>query len=109
MEIRFDKTKQTQSIVGEKPTNTPDLVWVCVVVANPKEDQQRERYFILTEGEIQKIFVSNVRVEIEKTGGHKKKNWESTDYWYNTEDLADYEDTWEIMLNRFELNQPSEQ
>ena len=105
MDIRFDETNEIQIILGEKPSATPDLIWVCVVVKTV-EQQQQDQFFILTERDIQQICVNNYRAMLEKYGGHRPRSWKSLRFFWNTDDLVAFVNKWEIIQERLKCSEP---
>lgn len=103
MEIELDKAKKTQSLVRTKQLDTPDLIWVCVAVAPVGK---RDQFFILTERDIQQICVCNYRTMLESCEGHRPRNWESLDCWWNTSDLTAFENNWELVVERLKSDKP---
>ncbi len=101
MQITFDEPQQTQSIGACTALNIPNLIWVCVAVATK---YGQDRFFILTASDIQKICIESHREVLEKFAGHRPRNWESVDCWWNTDDLKPFEDRWELISERINVD-----
>ena len=106
MEIHFDAVAEIQTIVSETPCPTPDLIWVCVAIVSEEQqkDGQRDRFFILTECEIHRICIQNYCTMLEVYRGHRPKNWRSETFYWNTDDLAKYENKWELIRERLDAS-----
>ena len=101
--ITLNNANETQVIGSDKSLMTPELIWVCVAVAAP---EGRDRYFILTARDVQKICIANHRQLLEKCSGHRPKNWKSLDCWWDTADLKSFENNWDLIVQRLKSGNP---
>jgi hypothetical protein len=99
MTITKDKKRETQTAAGEKQLATPDLIWVCVAVGSKRK---KDRFFILTERHLQRICIRNYGDLLRDCKGHRPKNWESLDCWWDDTDLAKFEDNWQLIIERLQ-------
>ena len=96
MDIELDARTGVQKYSGLKPLPTPDLIYVCVALAST-DNANRDRYFILTTGELQLACERHYRNWMDSHGWRRPKKVDSFDLRYKIEDLADFEENWELI------------
>ena len=101
MDIVQNESEKTQQITGRKQLKTPNLIWVCVSVASRKEE--KDRFFIFKESDLQEVLFRNYTTELEYVLGKRKKNWQAEDCWWEIDDIIKYEDKWSIIVDQFKL------
>lgn len=90
---------KTQYIDGLREIDQ-DLIYVLVWVA---EDRAGDRFFIYSQGELQRIIESNHRAVLAKHKGERPKNPESMHCAYGVTHLAHAENRWELIEKRLGL------
>jgi hypothetical protein len=71
MQIQVDPAAGKQNYSGPTKLATPDLIWVCVAIASPAS---RDRFFVLTEADIQTVCVKNYTEWMEGKGWKRPRN-----------------------------------
>lgn len=99
MDIDIDDDARVQIDRGDAKITNPDLIYVCVVLAEAGTDSQ-DRFFILQKKDLQRVCAKNYRGWI---GGHnwkRPRNYKSLDNRYDVEDLEPYEDRWDLIIQQ---------
>lgn len=96
MHIQFDGKKQVYS--GPSKLVTPELVWVCVAIGSPGN---RDRFFILTESEMQKVCITGYSKWMDSHEWQRPRNPSSKDCRWGIPDIQQFENRWELILERF--------
>jgi hypothetical protein len=76
MQIHLNEVTQKQVYSGPKQLPTPDLIWVCVAIAAPGS---HDRFFILTETDIQKVCITVYTRWLAQIGWKRPRNPASFD------------------------------
>jgi len=105
MQIQFDSAARQQIYSGPLKLATPDLVWVCVAIATP-DAPTRDRFFVLTEEELQRVCVAGYTRWMDSIGWKRPRNPESMDCRWNLSEIAQFEDNWELILRRLKAAEP---
>ena len=103
MQIHYDDRWKKQIYSGPKKLETPDLIWVCVAIAAPGD---RDRFFVLTEADLQGVCERLYRCMLERIAGKRPVNPESYDLRYSVEDLTEFEDNWSLITERLAAAEP---
>jgi hypothetical protein len=82
MNIQFNDKKQIYS--GPTKLTTPDLVWVCVAIALPGA---RDRFFVLTEGDMQKVCIAGYTSWMDSIAWQRPRNPSSLDCRFLVSDI----------------------
>jgi hypothetical protein len=98
MKLGFDPKTQRQSFIGPEKLPNPDLVYVCVAIA-PTRDT-RDRFFVLTASQLQKILIRGYTAWMEGIGWRRPKKPESYDIRWATGELEPYENNWALIKKR---------
>jgi hypothetical protein len=101
MNTQFNDKKQIYS--GPTKLTTPDLVWVCVAIALPGG---RDRFFVLTEDDMQKVCVACYTSWMDSIGWQRPRNPSSLDCRWSVSDIQQFEDRWELILGRLQAAEP---
>ncbi len=101
MNIQFNDKKQIYS--GPTKLTTPDLVWVCVAIALPGA---RDRFFVLTEGDMQKVCIAGYTSWMDSIAWQRPRNPSSLDCRFLVSDIQQFEDRWELIVGRLRAAEP---
>lgn len=104
MEIRLDEATGRQ--VYSRPTTlrTPDLVWVCVAIAPP--DGGRDRFFVLTEADLQGVCIGSYTKWMENINWKRPRTPSSFDCRWSIQHIEQFENNWELVLRRLREGDP---
>ena len=105
MQIQVDSAAGKQIYSGPAKLPTPDLIWVCVAIAKPVN---RDRFFVLTEGDLQKACISMYTSWMEAKGWKRPRNPGSFDCRFWISNVEQFEDNWELIINQLRKSKPSE-
>lgn len=98
MRIDFERVSGKQTYKGPVKLPTPDLVWVCVAIAKPSD---RDRFFILTEADVQRICITRYKEFMKKRGWKRPRKPASLDCRWWIVDLENkFEDNWKLIQDR---------
>lgn len=100
LNIEFEKKTGIQHNKGWADIENPDLIYVLVVIGQSHGD---DRYFILTKSDIQKVCVQEYELFMGRHKWRRPKNPESYDCRYHVEHIEQFEDNWQLIIDR--LNQ----
>ncbi|CAM3702170.1 hypothetical protein [Deinococcus frigens] len=96
---------------GDQEIDLPNLIYVFVALAPqasaPTEARQKDRFFILTKRDLQGILAPGYRAWIKdlKIPWQRPRNPASFDTRLNADQMADFEDNWELVRQRLETQQ----
>ncbi len=96
IEIEINDKEKKQIDQGDKTISNPDLIYVCVALSTP-DSKEKDRFFILTKRDIQKVSAKNYRNWMDSINWKRPRNYKSLDNRYNIADLLDYEDNWSLI------------
>lgn len=99
IDIKIDDINQSQVDNGDAEIANPDLIYVCVLIADPAR-KEHDRYFILQKSDLQKICASNYRTYMTDKNWKRPRNYKSLDNRYYLENLTPFEDNWGLILHR---------
>jgi hypothetical protein len=95
MKIQLDGKKQ--KYLGPAELKTPDLVWVCVAIGSPGG---RDRFFVMTEREIQQVCIACYATWMENIGWERPRNPSSLDCRWRISDIEQFENKWDVIHER---------
>lgn len=98
--IEVDEASKKQNDGGDRDLANPDLIYVCVLLADADSDQ-RDRFFILTKRDLQAICARNYREWMSKHDWKRPRNFRSLDNRYYENDLQPHENNWALFSQRF--------
>ena len=101
MDIEIDERNERQIDHGERTILNPSLIYICVALSEP-QSLERDRFFVCRKKHIQAACVQSYRGFMSKHNWARPKNYRSMDNRFAINDLLDYEDDWDLILN--ELN-----
>ena len=101
--IEIDEKEQRQVDLGDQVISNPDLIYVCVLLAEIATGQG-DRFFILTKRDLQKICAANYRDWISTHDWKRPRNFRSLDNRYYVRNLTPFENDWDLFLKL--LGQP---
>jgi hypothetical protein len=96
IDIEIDDEKRKQIDLGNKPISNPNLIYVCVVLAEPDVGQQ-DRFFILKKKDLQRICAKNYREWMDGINWLRPRNYKSLDNRYYIKNLLKYENNWDLV------------
>jgi hypothetical protein len=94
MHIQYDPETRKQVYSGPVILVTPQLIWVCVAIASRGS---RDRFFILTEADLQSVIVRGYTSWMESIGWQRPRSPESLRTGWNISDIEPFEDKWELI------------
>jgi Holliday junction resolvase len=94
LNIRFDG--ETQIIDGLTALDR-DLIFVLVCI---DVEKARDRFFVFTQGELQDLIFINHTGALDKHGGRRPRNWQSTHCAYGPASLSNAENSWDLIERR---------
>ena len=98
IKISFDETtnppKIIQKVRGKQKINK-DLIYVVIFC---RKELEAAKFYICTQGDIQKIVDKNYRAHLFKVDSVRPKNPKSTHCTYKEKDLLKFEDNWDLIL-----------
>jgi len=103
MQIELDPATGRQNYSGPLNLATPDLIWVCVAIAAPGS---RDRFFVLTEADIQHACVTGYTTWMETKGWKRPRNAASLDCRWSILDIQKFEDNWDLIIQRLRKAEP---
>lgn len=95
--IEIDEEEKKQVDHGNKELSNPDLIYVCVMLAEAGTDQ-RDRFFILRKRDLQEICARNYREWISKHDWKRPRNYRSLDNRYYVSNLEAFENNWALFV-----------
>ena len=98
MNITFDLKTGVQTNHGAIQIPNPDLIYVCVAIAPPNG---KDRFFILTKSQLQQACIRKYSEWMGKREWKRPRNPSSYDCRYWIDGVEEFEDNWELILNRF--------
>ncbi len=98
MGISFDGISKTQKYLGPKEMLNPALIYVCVAIA--KDKTSKDRFFILTKGQLKDVCIKSYSTWMDKIEWKRPKKPESYDCRYQISDIVAYEDNWGIIIGQ---------
>lgn len=106
MKLEFDIQTKVQNYRGPLQIHNSSLIYVCVSIAPP--DNGRDRFFILTKTDLQKICINVYTDWMRKHGWKRPRTPESYDCRYNTEYLQTFENNWQLIETRLAQTNPDQ-
>src|ERR1017187_2420339 len=105
MEITFDEEKERQNYLGPKKIENPDLIYVFVAVASSSVEADKDRFFILTKAQLQKVIIKSYGGAMEKVGWKHPLSTESYLWRISITEIEKFEnekfeDNWGLITNR---------
>jgi hypothetical protein len=100
MDIEFDTVANKQNYKGLLTISNPDLIYVCVVVRpvlTGPDDSRRDRFFILTKRDIQRVSVESYTTWMESHGWRRPRNPASFDCRYRIKQILQFENNWSLI------------
>jgi hypothetical protein len=103
MNVEFDPVANKQKYNGPLTISDPDLIYVCVVVRPPlagPNDLRRDRFFVLTKRDIQRVSVESYTAFMNAHGWRRPSNPASFDCRYRIKQIVQFENNWSLIENR---------
>ena len=92
--IRIDFHGEIQTVTGLKDGLNPNLIFVfCMIGSRLGED----RFFLLIQRDLQLLIEEGYKSFLDKHGGRRPKNAQSTHNSVTLEQLARFEDKWQLV------------
>jgi len=92
LRIRFDGEHQVIDGVAEDIDR--DLIYVLVQIGKTRRE---DRFFVLEQGALQDLILRNHSNVLQRFGGRRPKNWESTHCSYDPRDIVGSEENWALI------------
>lgn len=109
MEISLDEETKAQKSLGSKKIQNPDLIYVCVAIAPPDDSQDnKDRFFILTKAQLQNVCIKTYSAWMDKREWKRPRNPNSYDCRYWISNVQEYEDNWQLILDRLKTSTPDQ-
>ena len=86
---------------GPRELTNPELIYICVIISNELNRSERDRFFLLTQQQLQKVIVAQFIPWLESHGWKRPKKADSFHCNYNYSSLLAYEDNWQLIKERF--------
>ena len=99
MNLEFDSDSVQQRFLGPATLPDPNLILVCVSI-DPVGS--RDRFFILTAGNLQELIVRNHSAWMADRDWRRPRNPQSYDHRYEVTHLAPFENNWDLIRLRLE-------
>ena len=99
IKIDLDETNQSQTVTGLVPSDHPDLIHAFIWTS--PDDRAKDRFFLLTLLDLQKTIAKNYTDYLDRQGGTRPRNWESTHCSVTLEHLLDFEENWKLISDCF--------
>jgi hypothetical protein len=105
MEITFDEETERQNYLGPKKIENRDLIYVFVAIASSSVEADKDRFFILTKAQLQKVIIKSYGGAMEKKGWKHPRSTESYLWRISIAELEKFEnekfeDNWKLIANR---------
>jgi hypothetical protein len=104
LDIEFDEGEETQRVSGIKPIDYPALIHVFVWLGHDK--QEPDRFFLCTHEDFQAVIRDAYCRWLDRHGGRRPKNWESTHVSISVENLTPHENRWDIVTRQLQTDDP---
>ena len=92
LNIDYHKEKRTQTIVGKRDFKNSKLIYILVKLV----DQGKDELYILRLQDLQRLIFKNHSEYLQKHGGRRPKNPESTHIAILSKHLTGYQDNWQL-------------
>lgn len=102
MTVDLDVKTGMQTYHGPTVLQRPDLIYVCVIIT-PSNNEQGDRFFILTMADLQVICVENYTSWMSKHDWRRPRKPESFDLRYSAEDIQEFEDNWTLISQHLQV------
>lgn len=99
MHLDLNEETGVQQYGGLRPLETPELIYVCVVLRAP-DDPRRDQFYVLTQAQIQSACVASYTAWMAPKGWRRPRNQASFDCRYSVEHIAQFENNWELITHR---------
>ncbi len=96
--VELDQSNQTQAVTGLVLSEHPDLIHAFVWI--DPGNRANDRFFLLTLLDLQETIAKNYTAYLERHGGRRPRNWESTHCSVTLEQLSQYEENWNLISDR---------
>lgn len=103
LDIEVDDNTRQQIDHGNCSIAHPDLIYVCVSLAEAGTEK-RDRFFIILKKDLQMICADNYRHWMGKHEWKRPRNYKSMDNRYDTQNLEPFEDNWELIFEQLSQN-----
>ena len=104
MDISVETETLRQGFRGPSALAAPDLIYVCVAIARLRE--QRDRFFILTMKDLQRICIEGYSRWMSPKDWRRPRNPHSFDCRYEIGSLEPFENNWELVRDRLASSSP---
>jgi len=105
MRIEYDENEKRQNYLGPATLHTADLIYAFVALAN-EADNSRDRFFILTMGELQQVCIKCYSEWMDSKEWRRPRTPESYDNRFWIPAIAEFENRWQLILDRLRSRAP---
>ena|ERR1017187_5024102 len=106
MNIEFDRDTGVQRCLRATPISNPELIYVCVTIASPGAPVGRDRFFVLTMADLQKVCMEGYARWMDKHQWKRPRSPESYDCRYEVGEISQFEDKWDLIIHRLRSSAP---
>ena len=104
LDIQFDEDAELQSVTDIKSIDYPALIHVFVWLGH--DHDRPDRFFLCSHREFQEVINEAHTHWLDKHGGRRPKNWESTHVSISVENLTPHENRWDIVTRQLQADDP---
>lgn len=106
MDISVEGETLRQQSRGPSTLATPDLIYVCVVIA-PHGTDRRDRFFVLTMQDLQRVCIDAYAHWMDPKDWKRPRNPHSFECRYEIKHLTRFEDNWDLIRDRLTASAPN--
>ncbi len=99
LDIEIDHQSKQQINKGRKRIDHPSLIYVCVQLG---KDRKGDRFFVCKKSDIQEACILSYKRWMDPKDWKRPKNFKSLDNRYHATDLTQFEDNWELIIQRLQ-------
>lgn len=98
MQLEFDQELSRQNYSGATKLLNPNLIYIYVAIA--LQESRDDRFFILTESDVQNVYVNHYTTWMEKLNWKRPRNPNSFDCRPKLHEFEIFEDNWQLISSR---------
>lgn len=106
LKIELDEKTGIQKNLGKENIKHPDLIYVFVAIAPLPNKEVKDRFFILTESELQVTCIKSYEKWMDGHGWKRPRSPRSYDCRFEICDVIRYEDRWSLITDRWQKSKP---
>jgi hypothetical protein len=105
MRLELDVETGVQRYGGLRALDTPDLIYVCVMLRAPG-DVLRDQFYVLTAADVEAACVASYTAWMEPKAWRRPRNRASFDCRYTIQHIAQFENNWDLITHRLAPSEP---